>query len=146
MDKNDVKHLKVHCGDFAVEMGYVSEINGNEYDDLSDLLNEYPDLMGDDEYDLMLVIDVTNGKVINWPKGNQQDFYDYKICDGGKYVMLDKDNNIINEYEGYVPPCLTRDDGYGDYFEFEIDESSFIPDWEFTDEDFETLMEENDDY
>jgi len=143
MNKNDVKYLKVHCGDFEAEMGYVPNISPNyeEYGDLTDLFEDYPELKGD-LYDLMLVIEVSTGKVINWPKGYRQDFYNYKLCDGGIYIMLDKNGHVINEYQGYVPPCLTREDGFGDYLEFEIDENGFIPDWEFTDEDFETLIKE----
>ena len=67
----------------------------------------------------------------------------YKICDDGHYKLLDKDDNIIKEIEGYVPAMMCPDgNGYGDYVIMRVDKDGLIQDWSptlngFEDEDYE---------
>jgi hypothetical protein len=89
----------------------------------------------------VLKIDVETGQVLNWPKNSPFDFYDIKIVDEGKYLLLDKNGETIAEYDGYVPTCV-GEGGYGDYLEFEIDSASNIPGWEFTQEHLDEFMKE----
>ena len=62
----------------------------------------------------------------------------------GGEPLLDKNGEVIAEYEGYVPECVGCD-GYGDYLEFEIDSASNIPEWEFTQEHLDEFMKESGD-
>lgn len=69
---------------------------------------------------LELVIDLKEGKVLNWKDGFCLDT-NYKVCDDGEYVFLDENmNEVVNiteEYgQNYVPDFLAlEDEGYGDY-------------------------------
>lgn len=78
-----------------------------------------------------LLIDLNEGKVINWPKGFCIKTY-FKVCDDGEYVFLDEGKNeVINITESfdqcYVPDFLALEDsGYGDYVIINIDENGKI--------------------
>jgi hypothetical protein len=87
----------------------------------------------------VLKIDVETGQVLNWPKNSPYSFFDAKIVDTGKYLLLDKNEEVIAEYDGYVPDCVGHG-GWGDYLEFEIDGDSNIPGWMFTQEDLDEFM------
>lgn len=118
--------------------------NGVEYDSIEAIEQAYPELFGKNHHGqkyLVLKIDVETGQVVNWPKNSPFDFYNIKIVDSGKYLLLDKNDEVIAEYGGYVPECVGCD-GYGDYLEFEIDSASNIPEWEFTQEHLDEFMKE----
>ena len=120
------------------------KFNGTEYDSINAIEEAYPEMFGIDRQGkkyFVLKIDVETGQVTNWPKNSQYDFFDVKIVDEGKYILLDKNDEVIAEYEGYVPECVGCD-GYGDYLEFEIDSASNIPEWEFTQEHLDEFMKE----
>lgn len=120
------------------------KLNDTEYDSIEAIEQAYPELFGRDHYGkkyLVLTIDVETGQVVNWPKNSPYDFFDVKIVDEGKYLLLDKNGGVIAEYEGYVPICV-GEGGYGDYLEFEIDDASNIPKWEFTQEHLDEFMKE----
>lgn len=119
-------------------------LNGTEYDSIEAIEQAYPEIFGIDHYGkqyLVLKIDVETGQVLNWPKNSPFDFYDKKIVDEGKYLLLDENGGVIAEYDGYVPECVGCD-GYGDYLEFEIDSTSNIPEWRFTQEHLDEFMKE----
>jgi len=91
-----------------------------------------------------IIIDLEEGKVLNWKEG----FYlrtHYKVCDDGKYVFEDENFNTIvditNEYEQYyVPDFLALEDsGYGDYVYLNIDGNGNI-------EHFDRMLSEIKDY
>jgi len=73
-----------------------------------------------------LLIDLNEGKVIDWPKGFCIKTY-FKVCDDGEYVFLDENKNeVINITKSfdqyYVPDFLAlEDNGYGDYVIINID-------------------------
>ena len=123
------------------------KLNGIEYETIEAIEEAYPEMFGRDrngeEY-FVLKIDVETGQVLNWPKNSPYDFFDVKIVDEGKYLLLDKNGETIAEYDGYVPTCV-GEGGYGDYLEFEIDSASNIPEWEFTQEHLDEFMKESGD-
>ncbi len=129
----DIKYLKATMGvRYWVDCQY-SEDNGNTWN------LHFPDTEEESERIMKLtpcvvrkdigyresnyweiIIDLAEGKVLNWPK----DFClktHYKVCDDGEYVFLDKDmNEVVNitkEYEQYYVPDFLAigDHGYGDY-------------------------------
>lgn len=81
-----------------------------------------------------IVIDLDEGKVLNWPEGFCLDTH-YKVCDDGEYVFLDKDmNEVVNitkiYQQYYVPDFLAiGDDGYGDYVYIDINGDGTIKDF-----------------
>lgn len=120
------------------------KLNGTEYETIEAIEEAYPEMFGIDRHGkkyFVLKIDVETGQVLNWPKNSPYDFFDVKIVDTGKYLLLDKNDEVIAEYDGYVPECVGCD-GYGDYLEFEIDSASNIPEWEFTQEHLDEFMKE----
>ena len=74
---------------------------------------------------LELVIDIDEGKVLNWPEGFCLNTH-YKSCDDGEYSFLDENmNEVVNiteEYEQYDVPSFfsIEDEGYGDYAHMNI--------------------------
>lgn len=123
------------------------KLNGTEYNSIEAIEAFHPELFNTNyqgEKCLVLTIDVETGQVVNWPKNSPFDFYDKKIVDEGKYLLLDKNGETIAEYDGYVPQCVGFN-GYGDYLEFEIDSASNIPEWEFTQEHLDEFMKESGD-
>jgi hypothetical protein len=120
------------------------KFEGVEYHSIEEIEQAYPEMFGEDRHGkkyFVLKIDVETGQVLNWPKNSPYDFFDIKIVDEGRYLLLDKNDEVIAEYEGYVPECVGCD-GYGDYLEFEIDSASNIPEWEFTQEHLDEFMKE----
>jgi len=96
------------------------------------------------EDDWCLTIDLENGKVMNWKHGITADVH-YKVCDDGTYILADENNEQVLCKEGYVPSCLAIDSqGYGDYIIIKIDELGFINNWEFTENDLEDFIEDED--
>ena len=123
------------------------KLEGREFTTIESIEDLYPQLFGRNRQGkkyFVLKIDVETGQVINWPKNSPYSFFDIKIVDEGKYLLLDKNDEVIAKYEGYVPACVGYD-GYGDYLEFEIDSASNIPEWEFTQEHLDEFMKESGD-
>ena len=84
------------------------------------------------------IIEVETGKIINWKQGVTADIH-YKVCDDGDYYLLNKDQNLELEKDGYVLDCLSIDDnGYGDYIILKVDENGFINNWKFNQNDIES--------
>jgi hypothetical protein len=75
------------------------------------------------------IIDLDNGKIINWNQGVTAEIH-YKICDAGVYILEDENNNKIKEIDGYVPKIMCpKENGYGDYIIMDIDENGIIKNW-----------------
>lgn len=116
----EVKYLSVACG---VRYWEDATVNGVEDEDGSLI----PFRQGGDWAPL---IDVDEGKVVDWPEGTTASIH-YKVCDDGAYSLLDKDKNAIKTIEGYVPNCMCPEEaGYGDYVIMEIDGSGKISGFE----------------
>lgn len=77
-----------------------------------------------------LRIDVSTGQILNWKQGVTADVH-YKVCDNGRYAILDHQDNEITSIDGYVPTCLCpKESGYGDYIIMDIDKDGFIQGWD----------------
>lgn len=82
---------------------------------------------------LDFTIDLENGAILNWKKGNVLQTH-YKVCDQCNYLLLDKNHDcLINLNENnfwYVPEFLDfTKDSYGDYLILDIDENGKIIDF-----------------
>ena len=81
------------------------------------------------------MIELQTGKILGWPEGVTADVH-YKVCDAGKYYLLDGYQKVICRYTGdYVPDRLLYIDdnnhsGYGDYICLKIDSLGYIKNWE----------------
>ena len=74
-------------------------------------------------------IDLDNGCIIGWPKGEKLNLH-MKVCDEGIYHLLDENDNIVLSKECYVPnDLIPPSDGYGDYVRFDINENGTIMNW-----------------
>lgn len=74
------------------------------------------------------LIDIDQGRVIDWPQGEKLKF-SMKICDEGTYILLDADENEVYRIdEDYVPNSLLPGE-YGDYLSLDIDETGKITNW-----------------
>lgn len=126
----DVKFLKVRAG---VRYWEDASVDGVE-DENGDLIP----CRTDDDW--CPVIDVETGIIINWEQGKKADIH-YKICDDGDYYLLDENNDVLVEKDGYVPDCLAIDDsGYGDYIILKVDENGLINNWNFSNSDVEDII------
>jgi hypothetical protein len=82
------------------------------------------------------IIDIENGKIINWSQGIKAVIH-YKICDDGIYAIHNEEGETIREIQDYVISSLSPDgNGYGDYIKMTIDESGRINNWKFNSSDF----------
>ena len=126
----DAKYLKVEAG---VRHWEDTEVNGEpdtENGDNIPCVNE--------ERDWCPLIEIDTGKIINWEIGKTADIH-YKVCDDGKYTLLDQNKDEIKSIEGYVISDLAIGErGFGDYIIMTIDENGIIENWNPTLEDFET--------
>lgn len=83
------------------------------------------------------VIDLDAGKIENWPGGTTADVH-YKVCDAGRYALLDEGRNEIVAIDGYVPEIMCPGGrGYGDYIIMSIGPDGQIADWRVTLDEFE---------
>lgn len=69
------------------------------------------------------IIELSTGKIVNWPKDKIGDYrLNMKVCDEGKYQLLDSNYTPIGNDEpncGYVPNKIIPGQ-YGDYIDLEI--------------------------
>lgn len=86
------------------------------------------------------IIDLDNGRILNWPKGNTAKIH-YKSCDENVVVIKDRGGNEVQDYTGYVPNFLDPyHDGFGDYVIMNIDENGYIKDF---DNNLDDIFEED---
>ena len=72
-------------------------------------------------------IDIESGRIVHWEQGKTLNFY-LKVVDMGFYYLLSSSGEVVASILGdYVPDCLPQE--YGDYVDFEIDESGLITNW-----------------
>ena len=94
-----------------------------------------------DHYRWQPIIELATGKIMNWEIGNTADVH-YKVCDAGKYHLLDEESRAIISVSSYVPGILCpKDDGFGDYIIMDIDADGIIKNWECDEDDLESLIE-----
>lgn len=76
------------------------------------------------------IINIEVGQIKNWQKGVSANIY-YKVCDGFACSFLGFLDEVITEFEGYVPSFMSpKVESYGDYIVMQIDEDGFIKDWD----------------
>lgn len=83
-------------------------------------------------------IEVSTGKILDWPAGVKADIH-YKVCDDGSYYLCDQGGNPFKSIEDdYVPKCMSPGgEGYGDYIIMKVDENGLIENWKPKFDDFE---------
>jgi len=81
-------------------------------------------------------IDLKTGKIINWPEGTTASIH-YKVCDDGRYTLLDADGAALATIDGYVPKVMCPgDSGYGDYVIMNVKADGSIENWRNDLQDF----------
>lgn len=115
----DTKFLQAECG---VRYWEDATVNGVEDEDGSRI----PFREGDAWRPL---IDIDTGCVVGWPEGTTADIH-YKICDDGRYTLLDADQKPLCTLDDYVPRIMCPGGhGYGDYVIMTIGADGRIADW-----------------
>lgn len=75
------------------------------------------------------VIELDTGKIVGWPEGVEVSTY-FKVCDAGRYSLLDADRQAVHVVDGYVPKIMCPgDNGYGDYIIMSIGPDGVIANW-----------------
>jgi len=141
--EEDVKYLYAHLHDDWWDGAEISR-DGAEFEEvdedgsqISDMLKpfnaptnikRFKNFVKDDNI-FSMKINVDTGEVVGWPKGTIMNIY-WKIVDEGLYQYLDENDNIIFEYDGYVPNELAIEEvGYGDYVILNIGADGIIEHW-----------------
>lgn len=107
-----------------VEIKYVKVQVAVRYEE-EDIPNDFP-LRSGDMWNA--IIDIDNGIVMDWPKGEKGNL-EMKICDKGSYYLLDENyDTILSIEEDYVPNKLLPG-SYGDYLKLHIGENGVISNW-----------------
>ena len=74
-------------------------------------------------------IDLDTGIIDGWPEGRVASVH-YKVCDDGRYSLLDADGRDVLTIDGYVPRIMCpAENGYGDYVIMEIGPDGKISGW-----------------
>lgn len=84
------------------------------------------------------VIDLETGAIAGWPENTIARIH-YKVCDAGRYALLDADGNEVVVKDGYVPDIMSPGgSGYGDYIIMNVGPTGIIENWDNRDiEEFE---------
>jgi len=121
-----------------VEIKYVKVQVAVRYEE-EDIPNDFP-LRSGDMWNA--IIDIDNGIVMDWPKGEKGNL-EMKICDEGSYYLLDENyNTILSIEEDYVPNKLLPG-SYGDYLKLHIGENGIITNW-YSKPSIEDFIEDED--
>lgn len=84
------------------------------------------------------LIDLEVGVIVGWPSGTTADIH-YKVCDQGRYPLLDADRQEVSRLDGYVPKIMSPGgSGWGDYIIMKIDGAGKIENWRADISDFES--------
>lgn len=87
-----------------------------------------PGRIGDD---WCVTIELATGRILDWPDGTTASIH-YKVCDDGRYWLLDADGNDLAAYNScYVPNAFMchGDDGFGDYIIMDVGPDGQIADY-----------------
>jgi len=115
----EVTHLKAECG-----VRYWEDATVNGVEDSEGTL--VPCRSG---RDWAPVIDLVTGQIKDWPEGKTAKIH-YKVCDDGRYALLDASGAEVASITGYVPKIMCPGgSGYGDYVIMNIDGSGKIEGW-----------------
>ena len=132
---DNIKYLEFEIGTYGLLEDIYLDGERYEFNDQDKFQEECPTIAKDNGNVLTLKIDIETGRVVNWPEGKEGSFRTVKVVDTGKYRLLDNNDKVLFEYEGYVPEILeVEEKGWGDYMEFEVNKDGTIPNWKGTDE------------
>lgn len=82
------------------------------------------------KFSIVGIVDIENGKFINWKQTTHEIEIFEKVVDGGTYSMYCDNNEEIASYNGYVPSIFEcNENGYGDYFNMTIQPDGTINNW-----------------
>lgn len=127
----DIKYIEAN---FGVRYFEDANVNGVEEDEDNPKM---PCIVNDR---WIIKVDIDSGQIINWKKGTTA-ITSYKVCDDGKYTLIDKEGKPIITIESYVPDIFAiYDEGFGDYVYLEIDKDGYIKDWECTPNDIKDMV------
>lgn len=89
------------------------------------------------------IIDVNTGHILNW--STDKKFWVFgKVCDEFKCKVKGIDDEVLIDYEGYVPSFMAiEDNGYGDYIDMIVEEDGTIKDWYFCQDHIDELINNN---
>ncbi|MDQ1139447.1 hypothetical protein [Pedobacter agri] len=83
------------------------------------------------------IIDIETGIIKDWPEGTTAEVH-YKVCDDGRYTLLDEKFDLVKAIDGYVPKIMSpAESGYGDYIIMTILDNGQIEDWSVDLEEWE---------
>lgn len=115
-----VKYLQADCGVRYFEDGIV---NGEPDSD------ENPRMPFASGEGWRPLIDLDSGSIVGWPGGVTAETH-YKVCDAGRYTLLDADRNAVMVRDSYVPTIMCPEgNGYGDYVIMKIGPDGKIANW-----------------
>lgn len=133
----DVAYLRARCG---VRYWEDATVNGERDSDGSRIPCRRGTAANNDRLgggDWCPTIELATGRILNWPDGTTANVH-YKVCDDGKYELLDADSDVVKSIEGYVPDILCPGGGAdGDYVIMNIGPDGVIADWRVDLSDFE---------
>lgn len=125
--KKDVVRLIAECG-----VRYWEDASVNGVEDTEGTL--IPCRKGDA---WVPTIDLVTGTIEGWPQGTTASIH-YKVCDAGRYALLDAEGVEVAVIDGYVPAIMAPGDaGYGDYVIMTVGYGGRIADWRVVLEEFE---------
>ena len=82
------------------------------------------------KFSIVGIVDIENGKFINWKQTTHEIEIFEKVVDSGTYSMYSDNNEEIASYNGYVPSIFEcNENGYGDYFNMTIQPDGTINNW-----------------
>lgn len=127
-EKVTVKYLKVQAG-----VRYWEDATINGVDDEDGTLT--PCRVGDC---WAPIIDLDAGVIEGWPSSHTAQIH-FKVCDAGRYALLDADRNEVKAIDGYVPKIMCPGgEGYGDYIIMDIGGDGRVAKWRAVLSEFES--------
>lgn len=118
----DVKFLKVECGVRYWEDGEVNGSGDDEDAPRMPFANAQNETWGP-------LIDLDAGRIVDWPEGTTASVH-YKVCDDGRYSLLDAERAEVIKIDGYVPRIMCpKENGHGDYVIMDIGADGSISGW-----------------
>ena len=90
-----------------------------------DIPNDFP-LRDGDKWEA--TIDIATGTIHEWSSDYPACELYMKVCDGGKYILVDPDGETVAELQDYVPHGVVPGE-YGDYVMLKIDSGGVITNW-----------------
>jgi len=128
MEIEVMKPVKINVKSLLVEVPVYDFYDG-EYDDLPKKVGEMWNF----------VIDIDSGTIIEWNHPEKYRVF-LKVCDGGRYTLLDDLGKPVAEpIENYVPKCIPNE--YGDYIDINILPHGIIVEWDCSNNDFSEFFE-----